>query len=69
MPRSASPAAKIGPTVSSMYLRVAKGWSRTPSASRAAVFSMSGPTAAMVTGTMGRWLGPGENSSFIRLKR
>jgi len=54
---------------SSMYLRVQKECSRTPSQCRPARRSMPGPTAAMVTGISGRPVGFGENTGVIRVKR
>jgi hypothetical protein len=68
LPAASSSAESIGRTTSSRYFRVAKLCSRTLSAIRAAVFDISGPTAANAIGTIGNSSGPGENSGVIRVK-
>lgn len=67
-PAARSSSASIGRTTRSRYSRVAKLCSRALSATRAAVFSISGPTAASAIGTIGKSSLPGENSGVIKVK-
>ena len=60
------PSSICGMQTCSRYAREHSGCSRTPSATWPATRSIASPTAAMVTGTIGRPVGSGEKAGVIR---
>ncbi len=63
----AIPSSILGIQTFSIYFRVQKLWRRTPSATRPAIRSMSGPTAARLIGGKENPVFGGENSGVIKV--